>query len=60
MTISDAEMRQNEFNSILDADDDESEQQPTSKKTTKDDVNVFSEQINKKETGIIRNYLQIF
>ena len=53
-------MRQNEFNSILDADDDESEQQPTSKKTTKDDVNVFSEQINKKETGIIRNYLQIF
>ena len=60
MTISDAEMRQNEFNSILHADDDEPEQQPTNKIPTKDDVNAFSEQINKKETGIIRNYLKIF
>ena len=97
MIINDAEMRQNEFNSIVDAlnnyipriqkyneaknsllnnaksfyegrkkllkalkkeyfrqisDDNESEQQQTSKKPTKDDVNAFNEWVNKEETDL--------
>ena len=103
MTINDAEMKQNEFDSIVDAlnkyspkvpkyaeaknsqlnnaknfykgrekiiksfkekifriksDDDATEQQHSSKKPTKDDVNTFHEWVIKKETGINREWFK--